>query len=180
MSTTSILAEKGLSLIDDVSTVVTSLSLDVIIILVALAFFLVFALWRGKSRGISILLSVYLSGFILSVFPYWDLLIADISTNSAVIKLVVFGVIFVFLYSVLKAIVFANFPESIFLKWLEAFLLSIGTTALLLFNWHSVLADNTLYSFSPKITDILSSQVWFFWVLVLPLLVLYFMNRDEF
>lgn len=180
MGTTSILSNLDIISFNDISSEITSLSSDSIIIVALFVFFLFYTAFRGKSRSTTILLSIYFSGFILSVFPYWDFILKEDGIDPFLLTGGIFIVIFLLVRLAMKTIIFSSFPNGIFSRWSQSIFLSILITILLLFYTHQIIPLDNFYSFSPEITSILSSPMWFFWALVAPIVGIYLMNRNEF
>ncbi|MEX0933770.1 MAG: hypothetical protein WD003_00725 [Candidatus Paceibacterota bacterium] len=157
-----------------------SLSGDVLILLGIFVISLVFTTLKGKSKLVAILLSLYLTGFILLFFPFWELLLSKIPLEAPQLKALVFllGIFISFL--AVAQIILARYPENFLEKFFQMVLLSFFTTALFFFFAYRIIPLPELYPLSPQLEMILGSPLWFFWSLVLPLVSIYFTDRDEF
>lgn len=164
----------------EVSHTLLSLSLDgTVLIGVVLVFFL-FALLLRKSKSIALLFSLYIGGTTTLFFPYWGFFNEKNIIAPAYIKtLALFLVIFVTTI-ILRKVIFSRFPLGFFPKLSQTFFLGICNAELTLFFAYKIIPLSEFYAFKEPFSFILDSPVWFFWGLVLPLLGLYFMERDEF
>ena len=168
------------SLVVQVSSNIGFLPFDLLVIGVIFVIVFLYAFFFGKSRSTTFLLSIYLAGFISLFFPLWDSIKGLTEGNSFVLEIGVFVVITIIAWLSIRASIYSAFPEGVLEKVFQASLLSISTTVLLLFYGYHVIPIKDSYTFSPSLENILSSPVLFFWALLIPIAVLYFLGRSEY
>ncbi|PIP73905.1 MAG: hypothetical protein COW88_00575 [Candidatus Lloydbacteria bacterium CG22_combo_CG10-13_8_21_14_all_47_15] len=105
---------------------VLELSLETMVLLALLGVFLVYALYGGKTRAISLPLSILLTSLLWIVVPASDTL--DALGNSAKeafwYQSVFFIIITLVLHWRLNRLIFIEYPDGLFRKGIEALLLS--------------------------------------------------------
>lgn len=159
--------------ISEMFGMVTSLPIDLLIIIVVFLVLFGVTTKYGKRNMMSVIISLYLAYALFIVFPYADRL-SEIINEEILSPLmagsIVFFVLFIIIYLIASRIICAEFTTRGARRWLEAGILSAVTTTLLLaFSYH-ILPIEEIYDFGEQIDILFASEQYFFWWLVVPFL----------
>lgn len=169
------------TLLNDISQGVLSLSFDVVIILSIAALFFLHALYRGKSKSLATFVALLFAALTTSFFPYSDALLGGgYFSDPLVMQATVFGVIFLIFRFSTKWMVFGDFPDRFTSSIAQALILSFFNTVLLLFFVYHIIPFGVRYAFSSPLHEFLSSEIYFFWTLIISVTGLFFLNRGTF
>jgi hypothetical protein len=128
---------------------------------VALAMVL-YSLWRSSTPAVTIALCAPLTLILSEALPHAQILgpvSQQFGTNSAILFLAVFVVLFLLVYRIT-----ASFSEGGGV--LEALLAGLSSTAILALVWIQVPALQSLWHFGPQIQNIFGETYRFWWLLV--------------
>jgi len=162
-----------------ISRTLASLSTDVFILAICFAVFLVFGLYFGKGKLISLLLAFYPAAFLFSIFPYLSLMVPAKTAplQQVVIESVVFGVFFLAIYYFLQRLIWLDFSFSTVAKFVEAGILSLSGVILVILYMKVVVPFGGVYSFSGWIAPLFATKNLIFWWFFAPLVALFFISR---
>lgn len=178
MDTTIEIAKK---VINTLIELITIAPIDLIVIFILFGFFLGIGFQYGKKHIIALILSLYISSFIYLFFPYTDRII-QLETSGFVLAIIITGisfVAFIVLYITLNRVVNISFPSSSSKRWLEASIVSIFSTTLILALSYHIFPIENIYDFSAPIDSFFESDEYFFWWLVVPLIALFFVGKKR-
>ncbi|MBU3926004.1 hypothetical protein KJ763_02460 [Patescibacteria group bacterium] len=163
--------------IEAVSKILSNPSWDLIVLFFFIAVGFFYGLMAGKSRMISFLVSLYISGFLFDKFYYLDQLIkTDSLTSTFMARIGVFLVV-LFIINLLFSKVLRLSSDGSEKKWWQALLLSFLSAGLLFSYLFHLFPAKDLFTFSPIVQNIFASDSAFFWWLTLPLVALFFVRR---
>jgi len=154
---------------------------DLLIVFILFGLLLGLGFQYGKRRIVALIFSLYFASFLYLYFPYSDFFIqSDLGTLELTALIAgVFFVFFILLFIILIRIINVSFPQSSGRRWLEATLLSTATTTLILALLYHVIPIAPLYDFSSPIDRLFESPEYFFWWLIAPLVVLFFVGKKR-
>jgi hydrogenase-4 membrane subunit HyfE len=138
--------------------------------------FLTIAIWKGRQTIINLICGLYFALLISSQFPYYDIVLKDLteSTVIAAAKLVIF-ILFTFLSTWLfKRIMPEEYREGKFETFHKKILLACAATILVMLFSFSILPVTEFLTPGTPIQSIFAPTQFFFWWLLLPLAVLFF------
>ncbi len=163
--------------LDQINLILGNPSWDVLVVFgfIAVGFF--YGVSAGKTKLISFLFSLYISGFLFENFYYLDHLV-----NGETVIETFFARVFIFLLIVLALnSLFSRFIEvhhdSSEENWWHILLLSFLASGLLFSYLFHIFPARDIFTFSPVIQNIFASNVAFFWWLTLPLVALFLARR---
>lgn len=125
----------------------TSLSADVIIVSVLVIAGTSLALWLGKKRSLTILLSFIWGYALYTSFPYYDRIAFADGVGPLIVNATIFAVFMTGLYFVLNNFVIAVFPEKMTRKVVEAGFMGFIFTGFTLATLHRVTPIEEHYDF---------------------------------
>lgn len=155
-----------------------AITTDIVIIFAVFAILFFFGIVYGKSNITSLLISLYIGILAFLSFPYLEEItfLKSSETQITISHIAVFFVGIFVIYSIIHRVVFTEYSNKKLFKYIEAGLLSGGTTALLFaFAYHTIPLA-TIYDFGSSIDNLFSSQ-YFFWWLAVPFAVMLFTSR---
>jgi hypothetical protein len=136
---------------------------DYILILAALAFIALDALWNGPARASAVALALPFTFFILDAIPHTYLLVGISSQFSTpVLQTVLFAIILVPLYFLIHRILGFYADSS---GPLDALIVGAASTAILLVFWMDVPALQTIWHFGVPITNVFGEAYRLWWLL---------------
>lgn len=160
-----------------ISKILSNPSWDLIVLFFFIAVGFFYGISAGKSKLISLLISLYVSGFLFDKFYYLDQIIkTDSIASTFLIRILVFLII-VFILNLLFSRVLRISAESSEKKWWQALLLSFLAAGLLFSYLFHLFPAKDLFTFSPVIQNLFTSDKVFFWWLTLPLIALFLVRR---
>lgn len=165
--------------LDLVGDYARSFSVDAIVVITLVAALFFFGLRYGKGSIIALVLSLYVALLSYIHFPFKEqfLLFGVDEFRVFISNIVLFGLFTIIIYSVIRRVFYAEFPTRSRRRFTQAFLLSLGGTALLIaFSYH-VLPITTVYDFGASIDALFAPSSFFFWWLIAPLVVFLFVIR---
>lgn len=147
-----------------------------IYLLIVFAVFMLFAIKRGRQTVTNIILGLYLALLISIQFPFYDSIFSSTTTaeSEAAVKLVLFA-FFTFVATMLfSRILPREYDETA----MEGFgrklvLAAAGTILVMIFSYHVLPVTEFIHPGSPINYLFGSSENFFYWLLV-PLIILYF------
>ncbi len=147
----------------------------VIFFFVAIGFF--YGLTLGKTKLISVLFSLYVSGFVFENFSYLDFLTKGRPLfESFLFRAGAFAVLIIILTILFNRILVRDYTSGS-REWWKIFLLSFLETGLLMSFIFQLLPARQIFNFSPIVQNIFASPSAFFWWLTLPLVALFFIGK---
>jgi hydrogenase-4 membrane subunit HyfE len=137
--------------------------------------FLVISVIRGRQAVINLIFSLYFALLISLVFPYYDSILGSLSASSeAGGKLTLFAVFTILAGILLKRIMPDEFRENKFESFGKKALLALTATALVMLFSFQVLPVTEFLTPGTPIQSLFAPPQYFFWWLLAPLLVLFF------
>lgn len=163
--------------LEQINHLLSNPSWDLIAIFAFVAFGFFYGISVGKSKLLSLLFSLYVSGFLFENFYYLD----KIVKGRTIIEEFLFrGFIFaaiVVVLTILFSKVFGGSYESGRRNWWKSLLLSFISAGLLFSYLFHLFPAREIFTFSPIIQNIFASDSAFFWWLTLPLVALFLARR---
>jgi hypothetical protein len=160
-------------------SVIGAFSIDAAVILSVVILFGWIALHYGKSRSIAVILALYIALLGYLNFPYSEQFFAfgETALHTLAIQAGLFiGMAIIAFVSIINVVV-SESASGVVGKWIETLLLSLSTAALLIaFSYH-VLPISEIYDFGSPIDQLFEVSSLFFWWLVGPLVILFFLTR---
>jgi hypothetical protein len=158
----------------DALGIVTSLSLDAIILIVLFVIFLGYGFRYGTHRLIALVLSLYISIPIFTAFPYLDKInfLTEFYVQTAL-----FLVTLILLSVIVGRIIGDEYPDVGLNSFVINGLLSLFIVVLFMVISYHVLPIESVYDFASPIDSLFSSTHLFFLWLIAPLTVLLFTVR---
>lgn len=144
--------------------------------LITFAVFLVIALAKGRQAIINVTASLYLALLLSIQFPYYDQLFsfAHSPTTLSLLKLGSFLAFTVFALLLFIRIMPSEFYETKFESFGKKVLLSLVATCLVMVYSFTILPVADFLNPDTPLQVIFGQEQWFFWWLLTPLIVLFF------
>lgn len=138
--------------------------------------FLLLAIFKGRQALINLIFSLYLALLISLVFPYYDTLLSSFSSSGGVAagKLLLFAVFTIGFWILCRRIMPDEFREKKFESFGKKLLLAFAATALVMVFSFQVLPVTEFLTPGTPIQSLFASEHYFFWWLLLPLGILFF------
>ena len=152
-----------------------SLLQESLYLIIVLIIFLFFALKKGRQTVTNIILGLYLALLISLEFPFYDqLLRGDSASTESAVRLIIFA-FFAFLSTWLFArILPREYDERAFEGFFRKLLLAAaGTILVMIYSYHVLPITDFITPGSP-INYLFGSEQSFFWWLMVPILILFF------
>ncbi len=136
--------------------------------------FLFYAMGKGRYALINIIFSLYLALLIFIKFPYFDSLASSTGDGGAVAKILIF-VTFVVIGALLhrRHIPGDDYEPAFQGFWKKILLALMATVLVMIFSFHALPVTEIITPGSP-IQALFAPEENFFWWLILPLIVLFF------
>ena len=160
-----------------ISKIISNPSWDLIILFFFIAVGFFYGISAGKSKLISLLISLYVSGFLFDKFYYLDQLIKTDSIASTFMARVAVFLVILFIVNLLFSKVLRLGSEGSEKKWWQALLLSFLSSGLLFSYLFHLFPAKEIFTFSPIVQNFFASSDAFFWWLTLPLVALFLVRR---
>ena len=157
------------------------MSLDLIGIIILLAISLAALLFFGKSVGIALIFSLPIASFLYERFPYTNqiTIIAKSESGVGAIKALLFLLIVLIVYTVVRKAVSVVFPWNPLPKLFEGIVITIILTGLLLLNITQYIDQAIILSYLPLVTKLLAiPHILFWWTLGGFLSLLFILNKS--
>ncbi len=138
--------------------------------------FVVIAVLKGRQAIINIIFGLYLSLLLVTFLPNYDQLFSSVSgaaANSAA-QLAFFVFLTVITTIVSARVMPDEFSETRFESFFKKILLALSATLLVVAFSFQVLPVEELLSVSTPLQLLFSPEIYFFWWLLIPLIVLFF------
>lgn len=160
-----------------ISKILSNPSWDLIVLFffVAVGFF--YGISAGKSKLISFLISLYVSGFLFDKFYYLDQIIKTNSVDGAFMARSAVFLVILFIINLLFSKVLRLSSEGSEKKWWQALLISFLSAGLLFSYLFHLFPAKEIFTFSPIVQNFFASDSAFFWWLTLPLVALFLVRR---
>jgi len=178
----SIIVEKTSQIINNLGSIdFSNLGIGFLASFVLLTILFIIGINIGRTKSIMLLISVYISILLFSLFPYFNLLKSGgLNLEPVSLNLLVFFVILLLVFSFISRSplrIMVTVAERSEGSWLQIFSLSVVTTGILLSFLVTILPDNYLSRFSGSIFQLFNSQNSLFWWLSLGLVLLAILKR---
>lgn len=160
----------------DTSAIISLLQESLFVIVVFVGF-LLYALARGRQALINVIMGLYLALLISLKFPYYDLLLGRTggAKSESILMLVVFGLFALFSTILFSRMMPSEFDEGTFESFGKKIVFALsGTILVMAFSYHALPITDFVDPGSP-IQHLFSPSEWFFWWLMLPLVILFFL-----
>lgn len=144
--------------------------------LITFVVFLVIALAKGRQAIINVIASLYLALLLSIQFPYYDKLFsfAHSPGSLSLLKLGSFLTFTVFALLLFIRIMPSEFRETKFESFGKKLILSLVATCLVMVYSFAVLPVGEFLSPNTPLQTLFGQEAWFFWWLLAPLVVLFF------
>lgn len=158
------------------NAIVSNPSWDMIVLFIFLAFFFFYGIIGGRNKVVSLILSLYISGFFFENFFYLDYFIKGKGiVYLFVLRVMIFLIILVALNFLFSRIL--SLSSGLGRDWWQSLVLSfLGTGLLFSFIFHLFPAKE-IFTFSPLIKYLFASNKAFFWWLLAPLVTLFLIRK---
>ncbi len=158
---------------DFLNTLSGAVTTDIIIISTIFILLFFFSIRYGKSNSISFLISLYVGILTFLSFPYLKefTLLKDSEAQVTISHIVIFFILVFIINSIVRRVIYTEYPRKKLMKYIQVGLLSASSTALLFAFAYLTIPLTTIYDFGGSIDNLFSSQ-YFFWWLVTPLAAL--------
>ena len=145
-----------------------------IYVLVVFGSFLILGLWKGRYFLVTFIFSLYLSLLFLLQFPFLENITSFSPLGSGVTQTIVLS-----LFTIASFFLFRrHIPGDDYEKTLENFplkvLLSGAATVLVLAFTYTILPLSGIVGIDTPLEKLFATEAYFFWWLILPLMVLFF------
>ena len=157
------------------------MSVDVIGLIVLLFLLLVGILHFGKSVGISLLFSIPITAFLYDRLPYFDkiLTFTKQTNGTEILKTVVFVIILLVVYIVVRKAVSVVFPWNPVPKIFEGVVITIMTFGLLVTTLATYIDPSFITSYLPFVSKILDiPNILFWWTVGTMFSLLFILNQS--
>lgn len=140
-----------------------------------LGLFLVFAVFKGRQAIMNIIVGLYLALLISIEFPNYSQLFSGLESSQAIAgaKLAFFTFISFFTTALCYRIMPDEFQEERFESLGKKFILALGATILVMIFSFQVLPVTEFLTPGTPLQSLFSPELYFFWWLLVPLVVLY-------
>lgn len=158
----------------DTGTLITFIQ-ECLYLIVVFSIFLFFALKKGRQTVTNIILGLYLALLISLEFPFYDLLLKGSSAGTeSIIKLIVFAIFTTLSTWLYIRILPREYDEKAFEGFGKKILLATaGTILVMIFSYHVLPITEFITPGSP-INYLFGSEHNFFWWLIAPIIILFF------
>lgn len=164
----------GLSQINEI---LSHPSWDIIALFLFIAFGFFYGISGGKSRLVSLTVSLYIAGFFYDNFFYLDQLIEGKTLFEVFLfRAFVFLMLVIALNALFLKIISCQF-ESKSKEWWQVLLLSFLNTGLLFSFIFHLFPSKELFTFSPLVKNLFASDKALFWWLLAPLATLFLIRK---
>jgi hypothetical protein len=138
--------------------------------------FMVFAVFKGRQAIINVIFGLYFALLITTEFPQYDKLFSGLETvqSIAAAKLGFFAFVTLLTTALSWRVMPDEFQEERFESLGKKLLLAFAATTLVLAFSFQVLPLNELLSTGTPIQSLFAPEQYFFWWLLLPLVILFF------
>ncbi len=162
---------------EQINAILGNPSWDILVVFAFVAVGFFYGISAGKTRLISFLFALYVSGFLFKNFYYLDRLIKG---GTIVETFFARGFVFFLIVLALSAL-FSRFIEahqdSSEKNWWHILLISFLASGLLFSYLFHLFPAREIFTFSPVVQNIFASDAAFFWWLTLPLVALFLARR---
>lgn len=159
------------------TSAIISLVQESLFVIVVFVGFLLYALARGRQALINVIMGLYLALLISLKFPYYDLVLGRVGgpKGESITMLAVFAAFALFSTLLFGRLMPSEFDEGTFESFGKKLLFALaGTVLIMAFSYHALPITDFIDPGSP-IQHLFAPSEWFFWWLILPLVVLFFL-----
>jgi hydrogenase-4 membrane subunit HyfE len=136
--------------------------------------FFFYAIGKGRYALVNVILALYLALLVSIKFPYYEMLASGGGQSAAIAKIIIFIVFVLIGIFLFRRHIPGDDYEPAFQSFWKKILLSVMATILvMIFSFHALPVTEIITPGSP-IQALFASEQNFFWWLVLPLIVLFF------
>ncbi len=136
--------------------------------------FLVYAMAKGRYALINVIFALYLALLVSIKFPYFDELTGTGGQSAAVTKILIFVAFIVAGTMLFRRHIPGDDYEPAFQKlWIKVLLATMATVLVMAYSFHALPVTEILTPSTP-IQHLFAPEQHFFWWLILPLAVLFF------
>jgi hypothetical protein len=153
----------------NITASVLSLSSDIFAMGAIFAILLALGIWKGQGTLAALALALMIGTTFETAFPYHS-----IETASPYLPIAVFVVLVGIAFYVLLGIVSVYSAQSGVGEWLKTALLAALTTTLFVAITYHVISIAPIYVWSGILDHVFKPETYFFWWLIAPLAVIYF------
>lgn len=160
-----------------ISKTISNPSWDLIVIFAFVAFGFFYGISSGKSKLVSLIFSLYVSGFLFEHFDYFDKLTGKETVSQTFFLRISIFLAMVIILNILFIKVLRFHSESGEKKWWQVLMLSFLASGLLFSSLFQMFPFKEIFTFSPIVQNLFASDRVFFWWLILPLVALFLTRR---
>jgi len=167
-----------MNIVQDIIKSILSFSSDAVVIVSFAMVFAAYGIFFGKGKLLALILSFYPASFLFNAIPYFKKILnsAPISISEASIQVIIFLALFIPINFVFNQFVHGEFSFSRIRKVVEAGILGLAATSLVVVFSYHVINLQKIYNFSAGI-DSLFLGGYIFWWLLAPFVVIFFFRR---
>ncbi len=155
-----------------------SYSTDALIIIIALAAFFAFGFFAGKTKFVTLIISLYVTAVAFLAFPYTSnvSVVRGVPNAAAWSALIVFVVLLALVFFAIKRIILTgeSFGKA---KYIHNGILSLSALLAVVGLSYTILPFGSLFRFSAAMTGFVNTPLVLFAFVVLPLMAIYAANR---
>lgn len=155
-----------------------AITTDIIIIFVVFFLLFLYSIRFGKSKSTSLLISLYIGILAFLSLPYIEevTLLKSSEAQVTISHIAVFIIGVFIIHTAISRVIYIEYPNRRYLKYIEIGLLSGAITGLFFAFLYNTIPFATIYDFGNFIDNLFSSQ-YFFWWLIAPIVVLFITSR---
>jgi len=159
------------------SSTIISLANESLFAIVVFAIFLILALAKGRQALINVILGLYFALLITLKFPYFNVLTSGMESvkSQSIVMIVVFSV-----FAILTTILFGRlmpreWQEKVFESFGKKLAFALAGTILVMAYSYNALPITEIIDPGSPVQYLFSSEQTFFWWLMAPLVILFFL-----
>lgn len=168
-----------LASLETISKILTHPTWDLLVVFFFIAAGFFYGITSGKTRLISVLLSLYVSALVFENFSYLNFFVSGRPLFEVFLfRSLIFVILIILLSLLFNRILFRDSLGGTKVWW-QVFLLSFLEVGLLMSLIFQLLPAKDIFDFSPLVRNLFASSRAFFWWLTLPLVALFFVARKR-
>lgn len=155
-----------------------SLLQESLFMILVFAAFLIFAMIRGRQALVNVILALYFAFLISLKFPYYDQILSGEKSDATII-IVIFAILTILSTAFFGKLMITDPEEPAFENFNRKVILSVfGSILIMLYSFH-VLPVTDIITPGTPIQSLFAPEQHFFWWLLAPLAVIYFIYSRE-
>lgn len=156
------------------STYILALLQESVYLLIVFGIFLTLALWLGRYALVNVVFALYLALLLTLKFPYFDKLLDGTAVHDAVVKIVFFTLVTIagiFLFR--RHIPGDDYEKTFEFIGKKLVLAGLATILVMAFSYQALPVTELIHPGTP-IQTLFGPESYFFWWLLLPIVILFF------